>query len=623
MSANTESLSIDAVVEFLKIKHSKSVIFFLCDEIHETFTKINDENVSVRAIDINSRLDIFPTNILPHTSISRTTCVIDYSCHRSFAVLEKFSDLHYFNITYSWLFLSDYDTTAEVDNLLGSLKSIQMNSDITVFEKVESLNETRYDMIDVYAKGRHLCKDIYKHKYGSWSSDKRMKIVNGYSRYYARYNFEKLQLRGVAVIDRDNVSSTDVDGILSAPGSVEGVVVFVQYHYSLLSILRDYHNFRIKYRITRGWAGRLNNGYRLGLLGILTRNEADVAATGIFQKKNRHAEFDVIHISWEFSSGFIYRITPQLSGASGGGNFFAPFDDKVWIASSATMLIVLIVLRFSSLIFSRAFRDESDIAVVAHFLDTVASIAQQGLSNTVSRRIPIRIILLTLIVLNLVLYNYYTSSVVGGLLSSPGKGPQTMREIVESPLTISFRDIGYHKILFRETKEPLVKELYQKKLQPSREGLDTIPVYTDVATAVPYLKKGGYAFHCELIEAFEAIANQFDANEICELRTATGPFSYIQKLGFVVPKRSMYTEMFKITMMRAQEIGLVKRNLKIYKIEKPICQAGSRVHPVELPGVSSAFVILVGGMVLAVILFLMEMFIQKAETKKAFHFYLN
>ncbi|XP_058814601.1 ionotropic receptor 75a-like [Topomyia yanbarensis] len=498
-----------------------------------------------------------------------------------------------------------------------------MNTDLTILENVSNSTEKSYALVDVYAKGRHLCKDIYQHKYGVWSSSKGITMVPGYSRYYVRYNFDGLQLRGVIVIDRDNVTSKDVDSILEAPGSIQGVVLFVKYHYALLCILRDYHNFRIKYRVARGWAGRLKSGYRLGLLGILARNEADVAATAVFQRTNRHAEFDVIHLSWEFSAGFIYRMTPQLSDASGGGNFFIPFDDNVWIASAVTILVLIIVLKLSSLIFSRIFRSDPLISVVTYFLDAVACIAQQGLSSEVSHRIPIRVILLSLLALNLVLYNYYTSAVVGGLLSSPGKGPQTIKEIIESPLTLSFLDIGYHKILFRETKKPIIQELYQKKLQPSRVGLNTIPVYTDVSTAVPYLKKGGYAFHCEMTEAFETIADQFDAIEICELRTAAGLFADLNLLSFVVPKRSMYTELFKITMMRAQEVGLVKKKLKTFKIEKPICQAGSRVNPVELSGVLLAFAILFGGIILAIILLLMERISCKRKANKEIHFYIN
>ena len=108
-------------------------------------------------------------------------------------------------------------------------------------------------------------------------------------------------------------------------------------------------------------------------------------------------------------------------------------------------------------------------------------------------------------------------------------------------------------------------------MQPSREGKNTIPVYTDVSAAVPYLQRGGYAFHCELTEAFQEIANQFDAYEICELRTVckqdgiiwwlslgeleiyivypqgASLFSDFKLLGLILPKRSMYSEIFKTT----------------------------------------------------------------------------
>ncbi|XP_053692042.1 ionotropic receptor 75a [Sabethes cyaneus] len=620
------AVNVDLLVDFLKIKQSKIVLFFLCDlrKSQELHFAMNEKKVFNRIVDISGGLYTMPPDILPSSSYGRTLCVFDYSCERSGLVLGNFSDFHFFNTTYSWLMFANGGSNVDVSKILWELKSIQLNSDLTTIESVVGSNESdgRYTLIDVYAKGRHLCKDIYQHKYAEWDSQNGITQQPDYSRYHVRGNFDGIQLRGITVIDRDNITSDDVDRILSVPGSEQGIVGFVKYHYSLLSILRDYHNFRIKFRVARGWAGRLKTGYRLGLLGILARNEADVAATAIFQRINRHAEFDAIHQSWEFSAGFIYRITPQLS-ASGGGNFFTPFDNNVWIASVVTLLIVIIVLKAVSAITYRISKNAPNISIVTYFVDVVASVAQQGISSQVSLRLPIRIIIFSLLFLNLVLYNYYTSSVVGGLLSSPGKGPQTIEEMIESPLTLSFLDIGYHKILFRETKVPIIRELYQKKLQPSREGLNTIPVYTDVTTAVPFLKKGGYAFHCEMTEAFETIADQFDGNEICELRTAKGLFEDLSLMSFVLPKRSMYTELFKITMMRAQEFGLVKRNLKIHRIEKPICQSGSRVHPVELSGVSLAFAVLLGGIIVATIIVIIEKLFWKRAAKQLIRFYID
>ncbi|XP_055541397.1 ionotropic receptor 75a-like isoform X2 [Wyeomyia smithii] len=621
----TAAIKIDLLMDFLNMKQSKIVLFFLCDpkksvEVHRAMGK---KLVFNRIVDISGGFHKLPETVLAPSSHGRTMCVVDCSCEQSSLVLKSFSDLHYFNITYSWLMFGDNISTVNMTSFLWELKSIQMNSDLTWIETFASSNKSdSYSLIDVYAKGRHLCKDIYQYKYAEWDSLNGIAEQRGYSRYKMRGNFDQLQLRGVTVIDRENVTSDDVDRILSVPGGEQGVVGFVKYHYSLLCILRDYHNFRIKYRVVKGWAGRLKSGYRLGLIGILARNEADVATTAIFQRLNRHAEFDSIHHSWEFSSGFIYRITPQLS-ASGGGNFFIPFDGNVWITSAVTLLVLTMVLKAVGTIIFRVSRNVSNASHVSYFIDVVAAVAQQGLSNEVSPRTPIRIIMFSLLFLNLVLYNYYTSAVVGGLLSSPGKGPQTIQEIIKSPLTLSFFDIGYHKVLFRETKEPIIQELYRKKLQPSREGMNTIPVYTDVKTAVPFIKKGGYAFHCEMTEAFQAIADQFDGNEICELRTAQSLFSDLKLLSFVLPKRSMYTELFKITLMRARECGLVKRNLKIHHIGKPICQSGTRVHPVELTGVSLAFVVLLGGMFLSIVVLVAEKLFWKQSTRKLNRFYVN
>ncbi|EAT34617.1 AAEL013153-PA [Aedes aegypti] len=478
-------------------------------------------------------------------------------------------------------------------NSFSHLNGVQMNSDITVALPKNASDES-FDLLAVYSPGRHLCKDTYQYKYGEWNMKNGVIVVPGFSIYNERADFKGLRLRGVTVIDRNNVTSEDVDRILSAAGRQQGVVLFIKYHYAILAILRDYHNFTIHYRIARGWAGRLKSGFRLGLLGIMARNEADVATTGILHRTNRHAEFDFIHFSWEFTTGFLYRMTPQLRDSSGSGSFWTPFDGMVWLASAVTVITVLFVLKLVLLIISKIklYEPTRNGPFMSYIVDVIATIAQQGSSNQVSGRISIRIIIFSLLFLTLLLYNYYTSSVVGGLLSSPGKGPYTIKEFTDSPLTLSFHDIGYNKVLFAESKDPTIREMYRKKAEPSREGKNTIPVYADVSTAVPYLKQGGYAFHCEFTEVFEEIANQFDAYEICELRTGASLFSDLNIIGMILPKRSMYSEIFKTTLIRAQEIGLIKRNLRRYRPEKPTCQAGSRIHPVEFHSVRTAFAIL-------------------------------
>uniref|UniRef100_A0A182T611 Ionotropic glutamate receptor C-terminal domain-containing protein n=1 Tax=Anopheles maculatus TaxID=74869 RepID=A0A182T611_9DIPT len=401
-------------------------------------------------------------------------------------------------------------------------------------------------------------------------------------------------------IDRENVTSEMVDRLLSEPGLTKGIVAFVKYHYALLVVLRDFHNFTIKYRPTRGWAGRLRSGYRLGLLGVVQRHETDVAATGIIMRLSRQPELDSIHYSWAFETGFIYKITPDIGSKSEGNGFVAPFSPSVWVTFLLSLALSVVVLKYLAKLSERCpSHSERTRATIAYVLDVMSCVAQQGVPN-VSRLVPARVAVMVLLVANLVLYNYYTSTVVSGLLSSKMIGPESIPQVIDSPLKLSLTDTGYHRILLREQTLPYSTRMHERKALPPRSPED-LPLFTDVEHAVPYLRRGGHVLHCELTEVYPTIANQFTANEICELRTVPtiyndasliglinvqhveGLYKYdIRVMAFILPKHSMYSELFKITLMRAQETGIVKRIYRIHKIAKPICQGSATVYSVEL-----------------------------------------
>lgn len=109
--------------------------------------------------------------------------------------------------------------------------------------------------------------------------------------------------------------------------------------------MKDHINFRIQFRVARGWAGRLDNtSYRLGFLGIMARNEADVGASGVFNRINRFSDFDIIHQGWKFETAFVYRpYAPELSTNIKGGNFSIPFERDVWFAMMWLFAVICLV----------------------------------------------------------------------------------------------------------------------------------------------------------------------------------------------------------------------------------------------------------------------------------------
>ncbi|XP_050092524.1 ionotropic receptor 75a-like [Anopheles aquasalis] len=621
----------DFLVHFLNLKNCHHAVLLDClpdgeRALHDRVTMFRhatERGTSLQFVNLRSG---YPgprqpnvTTLFTPRQPTRLCCVLDYECPGASAVLEEVSRYRFMNNTYSWLLLPRQLTRSSAltaERMLWNVSGIQLNSDLITIEWQTGETRKTINLFDIHSKGRHLCKDIYRSLYGWWRPGEPIQLAANYNSYRVRQDFNFLQLRGVTVIDRRNVTHDRVEQLLSEPGLTEGIVAFVKYHYALLVVLRDFHNFTIKFRPTRGWAGRLRrSGYRLGLLGVVQRHETDVAATGIIMRLSRQPELDSIHYSWAFETGFVYKITPDIGSKSEGNGFVAPFSRSVWLTFVLSLGLAMAVLKYLPRL--SVHRLESDTnpssSPGTYLLDVVACVAQQGVAQ-VSRFVPSRVAILVLLVANLVLYNYYTSTVVSGLLSAQMVGPESIPEVIDSSLKVSLTDTGYHHIMLREQTLPYSTDLYERKARPARSPSE-LPLFTDVDHAVPFLRRGGHALHCELTEVYPALAKQFTANEICELRTVEGLFGYdIRVMAFVLPKHSMYSELFKTTLMRAQETGIVKRIYRIHKTTKPICQGSATVYSVALSEVSLAFIILGAGLALSGLIYLAE---KKRESIRA------
>lgn len=179
--------------------------------------------------------------------------------------------------------------------------------------------------------------------------------------------------------------------------------------------------------------------------------------------------------------------------------------------------------------------------------------------------------------------------------------------MIDSSLDISFEDIGYHRTLFAENNSTIVQKMFSKKLKTSRQGKDIPSMFTDVKTAVPFIRRGKFAFHVEVANAYPAIAKEFNAQQICDLRALPG---FINESGtqmqMIQMKNNQYTKMFRVGLMRFQEFGLIKKANIDYASKKPICQAAITVKAVTLSSVSTSFYLLAMGIGLSVLLLALE-----------------
>ncbi|XP_058986182.1 ionotropic receptor 75a isoform X2 [Musca domestica] len=530
---------------------------------------------------------------------AKTSIFIDCRCIEAGDVLHKGSNGMFFNKTYQWML---WDAANKCLPLLYKLKNIGPNAQLI---KVHRQNST-FVVSDCHSKGRHLnaaLEFIQLANFFSNGSSTILDYIDRTQNIYCRDNFNGLLLKAATVIDQDNITSNiEIEDILSRSHKESGVAAFAKYHYALFCILRERFNFTVKFRNARGWAGKLgNSSLRLGYIGIMQRNEADVGASASYNRINRFDFFDILHQGWKLETAFIYRLTPNIGYKNLKGDFFAPFHIYVWFIMGGICLLLTVVWMCIEYMVSKKTDQFTAVNVIP--VNVVGAICQQGMDPS-PMGISSRIISLTTFVFSLIFYNYYTSSVVGGLLGNTVEGPSTIDAIISSELKVSFEDIGYYKILFQYNKTPRIRKLLEKKVLPHR-GPKDLPVYTHLEDALPYVKKGGHAFHCEVVDAYPEIAKQFDVSEICDLRVVFGLLES-ELLNFVIHKNSPFTEIFRIVMRRAVETGLDKRILKQRQPEKPPCSNLYTVYPVDLTGTFSAFIFLAGAIVSSLVLCCIE-----------------
>lgn len=163
--------------------------------------------------------------------------------------------------------------------------------------------DDNYNLIDVYCKGPRYNQPYIFTPFATWNQTHGFQLTYKFPPQYSleyRGDLSNMTLKGVTTINRPKILPSDVDGILTKTGIDEGVSQLTKYHYALNKILMSKYLFNVTYRVSRSWTGYMKNGYRLGVFGIVARNEVDIVGTGSYRRLKRFDLFDSLHESYKF-----------------------------------------------------------------------------------------------------------------------------------------------------------------------------------------------------------------------------------------------------------------------------------------------------------------------------------
>lgn len=459
-----------------------------------------------------------------------------------------------------------------------------------------------YKLREVYNPGGVGAKIVSRDSMIFSKGSFRFVIENNF--YLARKNLSGLVIKTTTVITK-NITGT-VEEYLVNRKNIDDAVN--KLNFALFLHLVDVHEFKYTLMTTYTWYGPSPSGIDGGLTKHLYYREADVSATSGIMTRDRVTAIDYLISTYYFGTCFIFR-NPSAVGKI-RNQFFDPFAAKTWCICLLFLIILTVFIKATFYIHGKLTRTQSERGSwSSSTLNTLAAFCQQDI-ETDEDNLTGRILILSLMVLSLLLYNYYTSSIVSDLINSRTAAFSTVGELVHSNLDLGMEDIAYTERLFKTTIDPDIIYLRDKKILARGKK----PNYFNPTEGIARVKSGGFAYHVEPATGYPLIAKTFDSSQICDLCEI---YVFKPTLIYVLAqKNSQYKRLFSISYRKLMERGLMRRETLIWQAQKPECLSSANVLQIELEQVAPAFFVLSFGIIASLLILAFECRIKLKSTKK-------
>ncbi|XP_050670914.1 ionotropic receptor 75a-like [Leptidea sinapis] len=370
----------------------------------------------------------------------------------------------------------------------------------------------------------------------------------------------------------------------------------------ILHEVASIHNIRFSYSICDRWVGDYKRESPYAVTNALYFHDIDI--TPILRFLPFHMDYyDVIHQPvTHVEARYFYRI-PTTGVGKFENQFLTPFSIGVWWCVFGILLMCALGLLISAALERRpqstAYAVFSVVALTCqqYFEDASDAIVRR---NTIARKLTILITGLSC----LLMYNYYTSSVVSWLLNGSPPSINTLWELLDSPLQPAFEDVGYTQSwlqlsdYYYNKNNADAENVLKKRIKKKGNIILTSP-----AEGIEMVKRGAFAFHCETNSAYKYIAKTFTPRELCDLDSLHS----IEKtlLFTALQKNSPYREFFVWSYARVNEQGIIKLIHSRTKSAETKCE-GSSPRALALGGAAPAFIVLTAGCILGTIIMFLE-----------------
>ncbi|XP_058835189.1 uncharacterized protein LOC131692250 isoform X2 [Topomyia yanbarensis] len=238
----------------------------------------------------------------------------------------------------------------------------------------------------------------------------------------------------------------------------------------------------------------------------------------------------------------------------------------------------------------------------------LGGVCQQGLSEI--PHLPSgKCTSLFILLFGYLMFQYYSASIVGSLIMDPPKNIKTLRNLIDSRLTLGIEDIPYSRDYFVRTTDQDSLELYRTRISFYDEKThQNESHFLNATDGLKLVKAGGYAFHVAISAGYKIIRDSFSELEVCELTEIDMFPSSSQWMVAIVQKNSPYRDVITYGLRRLNEAGIMDHQRHVWQEPKPKCVR--KIAPTDLivgmDSVYSAFILLLAGSMMSAGLLLIE-----------------
>lgn len=235
----------------------------------------------------------------------------------------------------------------------------------------------------------------------------------------------------------------------------------------------------------------------------------------------------------------IFR-TPEHQGLFSSA-LFRPFNILIWLCILAVILIfgsyLVPVFKHENSYQNLKFKPTLlSVIMIAHgqFCLQTSHFDPQSKSG--------RLAFIALMSCTFLLYNYYTSVLVGLFISSPPQSTiKNLYDLADSNFDIGIDDVPFTHAYFNSTTNKDVQYFYKKKVQGAS---NSSALWIDHKEGLKRVLKGYFAYSAEVSTFYQSIENTFSPQDMFDINELN--LRYEKNLAMILPQSSPYREILKI-----------------------------------------------------------------------------